>query len=49
MTEVEFILGDITDLGAKDWTDGTILFANSTCFDDKVSSTGVTCPALRDL
>lgn len=34
--DVEFVLGDVTDLKSYDWTDGDVLFANSTCFDDKV-------------
>jgi len=33
-TEVDFVHGDITDLETLDWTDGDIVFANSTCFDD---------------
>mmetsp|Transcript_19293 Transcript_19293/g.38544 ORF Transcript_19293/g.38544 Transcript_19293/m.38544 type:complete len:271 (-) Transcript_19293:16-828(-) len=32
-TEVEFIHGDATDFEVKDWSDGDVLFANSTCFD----------------
>jgi hypothetical protein len=34
--EVSFVLGDITDPSCHDWTDGDVLFANSTCFDEKV-------------
>jgi hypothetical protein len=26
--------GDVLDLHLKDWTDGDIVFMNSTCFDD---------------
>jgi len=33
-TEIEFVKGDCTDFSVKDWSDGDILFANSTCFDD---------------
>lgn len=33
-TEVEFTLGDITNLDDVDWTEGDVVFANSTCFDD---------------
>lgn len=35
-TELEFTLGDGTDFLVKDWSDGDILFANSTCFDDSL-------------
>lgn len=33
-TRIEFTQGDMTDLSVKDWSDGDIIFANSTCFDD---------------
>ena len=33
-TAVSFILGDATDLAVLDWSDGDVLFANSTCFND---------------
>jgi len=35
-TDIEFILGDCTDFVVKDWSDGDVLFANSTCFDDSL-------------
>lgn len=39
-TEVEFLCGDFTDISTgRDWTDGDVLFANSTCFDDKLMGT----------
>lgn len=34
ISEVEFIHGDALDPDVCDWTDGDIVFANSTCFDD---------------
>jgi hypothetical protein len=37
---VEFLCGDFTDISTgRDWTDGDVLFANSTCFDDKLMGT----------
>ena len=33
-TRIEFTHGDTTDLEVKNWSDGDIIFANSTCFDD---------------
>ena len=33
-TEVEFFLGDAMDPGVKDWSEATIVLANSTCFDE---------------
>lgn len=47
IVEVDFILGDITDLNSKDWTEGDILFANSTCFDDKVRDQSYVCVAYK--
>ena len=45
-TEIKFTHGDATDLSVKDWSDGDVLFANSTCFDDtlmkKVAASAVT-------
>ena len=35
-TRIEFTQGDMTDLSVKDWSDGDIIFANSTCFDDEL-------------
>lgn len=32
--EVEFFLGDALDMNVCDWSDATVVFANSTCFDD---------------
>jgi len=36
--DVEFYCADITDLDAYDWSDGTVVFANSTCFDERLMS-----------
>ncbi|CAM9513142.1 unnamed protein product [Ectocarpus sp. 6 AP-2014] len=33
-TKVEFFLGDALDMNVCDWSDATVVFANSTCFDD---------------
>eukprot|EP00752_Nemacystus_decipiens_P006915 g6209.t1 len=33
-TKVEFFLGDAMDISVCDWSDATVVFANSTCFDD---------------
>lgn len=33
-SEVEFVLGDALDMNVCDWSDATVVFANSTCFDD---------------
>ena len=33
---MEFYHGSITDLSLKDWTDGDVVLANSTCFDDSL-------------
>jgi len=33
-TDVSMVKGDILDLSVKDWSDGDVIFANSTCFDD---------------
>ena len=30
------IRGDILNRITKDWTDGDVIFANSTCFDDEM-------------
>jgi hypothetical protein len=35
-TEIEFYNGSLTDLSLYDWTQGDIVFANSTCFDDNL-------------
>ena len=35
-TPIDFIQGDATDFAVHDWSDGDVLFANSTCFDDKL-------------
>lgn len=34
--EIELHLGDALDLTICDWTDGDVVFANSTCFDDQL-------------
>ena len=34
MSNVEFYHGSITDLSLKNWIDGDVILANSTCFDD---------------
>ena len=34
--DVEFVLGDALDMNVCDWSDGTVVFANSTCFDDSL-------------
>ena len=31
---VEFVHGDAIDFSVCDWSDGNVVFANSTCFDD---------------
>lgn len=31
---MKFIHGNALDLSLCDWTDGDVVFANSTCFDD---------------
>jgi len=36
LSEVEFILGDALDMSVCDWSDATVVFANSTCFDDNL-------------
>mmetsp|Transcript_17181 Transcript_17181/g.22338 ORF Transcript_17181/g.22338 Transcript_17181/m.22338 type:complete len:421 (+) Transcript_17181:115-1377(+) len=36
--QLEFVCADMTDLRAFDWSDGDIVFANSTCFDDALMS-----------
>ena len=33
---LEFKHGDILDMNFKDWRDGDVVFANSTCFDDNL-------------
>ncbi|CAN0305891.1 unnamed protein product, partial [Phaeothamnion confervicola] len=33
-TDIRFVHGDATDPAAADWSDGDVVFANSTCFDD---------------
>ena len=33
---VDFRHGDIFNSGLKKWTDGTVIFINSTCFDDEM-------------
>lgn len=33
---VDFRQGDMLDLSFKDWTDGTVVFMNSTCYDDEL-------------
>ena len=35
-THIEFTLGDAFDLGVEDWSDGDVVFANSTCFSDSL-------------
>ena len=35
-SKMEFYHGSITDLTLKDWTDGDVVLANSTCFDDSL-------------
>jgi len=35
-TEVEMAHADVTDFSLKDWSDGDVVFANSTCFDDRL-------------
>lgn len=35
-TVVEMRLGDILDLSLKNWTNGTVVFMNSTCYDDEM-------------
>jgi len=35
-TQCQMIKGDFRDLNVKDWTDGDIVFANSTCYDDSI-------------
>lgn len=47
--EIDFVLGDITDLKSFDWTDGDILFANSTCFDDRVRRLAPCAPFPREI
>ncbi|KAJ8602569.1 hypothetical protein CTAYLR_008762 [Chrysophaeum taylorii] len=32
-TSIDFVRGDFTNLADCDWTDGDVVFANSTCFD----------------
>ena len=31
-----FLLGDFLNLDMKDWRDGDVVFANSTCYDDNL-------------
>eukprot|EP01041_Mallomonas_annulata_P007443 gene7443-15223_t len=33
-TELSFLRGDILNMSVRDWRDGDVVFANSTCFDD---------------
>lgn len=33
---MEFIHGDALDMNVCDWSDATVVFANSTCFDDNL-------------
>jgi hypothetical protein len=35
-TRIDFTQGDMTDLSVKDWSDGDVIFANSTCYDDTI-------------
>ena len=35
-TQCQMIKGDFRDFNVKDWTDGDIVFANSTCYDDGI-------------
>lgn len=37
--QVSFIQGSILDVSTIDWTDGNIVFANSTCFDNSMMQT----------
>jgi len=48
-TAMAFTLGDATDLvGGLDWSDGDLVFANSTCFDDALmNSVAVAAQSLR--
>ena len=44
-TSVTFVRGDATSLAAPnlDWSDGDVVFANSTCFDDQLMSAVARC------
>jgi hypothetical protein len=35
-TVIDFICGSILDTNIVDWTDGDVVYANSTCFDDSM-------------
>eukprot|EP00614_Pseudopedinella_elastica_P023269 CAMPEP_0172628622 /NCGR_PEP_ID=MMETSP1068-20121228/162913_1 /TAXON_ID=35684 /ORGANISM="Pseudopedinella elastica, Strain CCMP716" /LENGTH=277 /DNA_ID=CAMNT_0013438893 /DNA_START=24 /DNA_END=857 /DNA_ORIENTATION=- len=35
-TEIEFTLGSALDFNVKDWSNGDLCFANSTCFDNEL-------------
>jgi hypothetical protein len=37
-TVLDFICGSILDANVVDWTDGDVVYANSTCFDDSMMS-----------
>lgn len=37
-TDVMMIRGSILDMSVRDWSDGDVVFANSTCFDDELMS-----------
>jgi hypothetical protein len=34
ITHVDFFFGSFLDMNVKDWTDGDVVFANSTCYNN---------------
>lgn len=50
-SDCQFLFGDFLNLEFKDWRDGDVVFANSTCYDDELMAKigDIACKSRRAL